>query len=802
MTEKDEADDATVGAAPATEHGAGSVRLHANFRDKDAEKLLFERRGVRITAAAFSFQDPTHELSAAPPQLLMIDQKVVVELERRLSEVGMCVVTCADDGVLLSLAHSVAARYVDWEHRELVFDTEEAVTFQNLTRIGLGHGRKVAFVFATSASPAVLHFLLSVPLHDADRQHAYKRLLRDNVRIVVLTMSPRLESARWSFPRDSRRRIEIDFVGPILRRHFPDRWEEMSAGVWAQFEHGVWGSTHEELLTNIEGHLVRGTFESEFGRQLSGERAHPRAGPPAGPNVEEMLSGDGRPVEEAVCFVACYFKRLSVDDFRSVLETVLGERVQLQSSCDRGSGDLASMPPKRLIQLWEAEHRRILRDCGVTVSGSRPPTVDFAAPGHHQSIQQLFEGGLGFAFSTLCDRVEAAALAFDGRRSIGEPATLVIARRWLLDPDRYDDTFLSRFVVPAAGVAAPGDARAFAVALDLLDSARRMQVLDRLVLLLTHAIQEQCVQLAEAVVKSLLNSGRHGDALFVLSKVQHPSFLPSRLLLLRRILDEGDTLARDNAYTRLFRWTLEGDLQTLLIVEAVRSWKDGTESPHSEVADLFLVDLSEFSMFGAEAAGVHPIASAISATESPERAALLIRHLATLAPRAENDASGPEGEDASLLRSFLWMLPKTKSQELSRVVGWLWSDVQFAWLASLYPRVAGTSSEQTADVSGTLFAGLVLADSWCALGDGNSPPSWSPFVRSSFSLAVAGLSREQRARLRGMWVSLESALLACLGLQYAHGSQPGERQFGELIRARWLRLRESLRALLQETSAS
>src|SRR6185312_12359265 len=141
-----------------------------------------------------------------------------------------------------------------------------------------------------------------------------------------------------------------------------------------QFAKGLWGPDEEEFHQRFRTFLDCGELKSAVDLR----NGYMSEADPASAFHTRQDAGsadilrDDMPLENAVAFVATFFRRLPADDFQRVLLKLLGERTV--EALPAGTHDPRQ---RKLRELWSERRQAILKNCRLRMLGAKPPTVQF-----------------------------------------------------------------------------------------------------------------------------------------------------------------------------------------------------------------------------------------------------------------------------------------------------------------------------------------------------------------------------------------------------------------------------------------
>ena len=721
-----------------------------------AQKTLYR---VQL-AAGGRFVDPTRPLTPPRECPLLLDKLVIEQVSRLLRHWRLAAMVCCDAETLFSAAHAIASEpeFDDWEKLELttgnIAKGEKSCTLRELLHPNVGSGGKTLIIaFADShSSDDLLRSLPETPQELSVRGSD----LGDSRQILVVTTPYYIGLAGARIASSCL--IKLDFLKPWLHHKFPASADNLESRMRRQYEKGLWGLDEEAFHELFRDHVERGNLEQQV---VDRERYVDEDNPQAAFRAHSVLQSgelirDETPVENAVIFVATFFKKLPVNDFQRVLLALLSNRtIELESSTDKAPQQ------KPLRQIWADSRQRILKTCQLQILSTKPPTIQFEDSEARNAFELIFESRCVFIFDELSKTVDASGLLFDPSEVVSRAAMELTRKRIRGGFDSFGDEFLLSLLISFESD--PDHSRAFAreriknILLNWSESTRHL-ALTRIAALFALLIEDQSADAVDQALKTLLETGCYKEVLQLLARLGQSEFSERRIGLIRRVMDEADPDAKDAAYRLLYSWGSLGGAKAALVLSNVYVWRDNDGAPSAAFANRLLEDLSEWAMTSSTGLASHPIASALAADQ------LRARTLSEwLVEPAKNPTihSAPETSILQSLLEFLWILPRPLPEDFFTEHHNLCSWVQATWTMvyheALFERIHDENSPISLDDG---LKPLVVIDSAITL---SSDPGITRDPQSLDQLAAAVSSRDRnyRRRILAHCSAVTQALGAC-----------------------------------------
>jgi hypothetical protein len=622
-----------------------------------------------------------------------------------------------------------------------------------------------------------------------------RKLKRDSLRILFLTTPERLKEAGLTIPFDEDYAVPpVDFLPPLLNAKFPQPTaDQLIHDLRQQFVKKLWGDTEDEFHKTLRVLLrseKRLEAEVENRRQFMNQRDPKGALLLQQSELSRDLLADDTPLENTVIFVATYFEELPAHDFRRVLLALLGDRTvdvpvvrpAPDPSAQPNSTPLASTQSKSLRELWNKEQNGILKKCRLRVLEGSPAVVSFEPADLRKVVQKRFESEFFFVFDELCDRVLTASLLFDHQERVSECVVRLIAGRIKNDPSGYGQTFLRSLVLPLypdwnARQKMAEDLRA---ALNGLSDERRYDLLNRLASLLNVLVEDQVFAPVEGMLKTFIDLGRHDDALQLLRRIIHPSFLSRRVEVLKRIVNEGSAEIRDKTARHLTHWAQKAGSRIVPLLQAVHQWCDRSNRPSAAVAAEFFAQFSASCVLPPATWKDQQIATALSLAE-PEAFQDIASWLLSLGSvswdyREVEESlewllhAGLSPEELryipALITTYLWIMPRASGSNnvfFTILSNAPLSEAILLWWFSSYEQALTAALPGLAPphIYASTLRATLIADCAIALPSQSNGPQ-DHAVLDRLAAAMARLERSERTTLLAHWAAMASALSDCL----------------------------------------
>lgn len=756
-----------IGWQQVSNRSASLEEFFQKAKEKKLDDVQSKLSGVRAGAKKF-LGDPTRQLTDPKDEreLFQFDTKIIEDWAGKLESDRFILMRCPDELVVYSAAFAIARapQFNLFEKRELPFGSEAKiqtdVSLEYLChpQIGSAHTKTLIVVFAyLSDSDSFLQSLPTSP----DRVSYFYKLLALNRKVLVVTTPGRLRVAQ---PQRSMAYTEVDFLPSRLRKRFPDAWKDVEQDLLKQFTKGLWGPKGdvEEFYYRVQVLLEDGSLEAEI--RLRNQYVndanpvtafHTRQEGPLG----EILRDD-TPLENAVAFVATYFKRLPAEEFQKVLLKLLGEQ-SIEITVPGASPGTETMRPKLLRQIWTERRQAILKACNLRPMGSTPPIIEFNPMEIRDRLERDFESHFVFLWEDMYRGVEGTGLLFDSKESVSDAVIRLTARRVKNNLDGYGEEFLSGLILFANGPPkhAVASLDSMRDVLTGLSGSRRHHVISRLGTLLNFLVEEGCDAVVDRGMKALLDAQCQAEALQLLQRLADSRYLEKKIFLLRRIFNESEEKIREAAYRLLFEWALQGGSGSASLLKNVYAWCDGGISPSSHVALQLLVHLCEWGITPSSVEESHPLASALLAADAETRSALISWLLGL--ETGPGDWQEMEWRVGTALLAFLWIMPRPIPDDFFTSNRFLCACIQITWSVALenvlQERLADLQAGEVCDS----FRALAVMDCALALAvDGTTANA--PAALQQLAEAVAKMETRKRASVLAHCDAVGQALNECI----------------------------------------
>jgi hypothetical protein len=647
----------------------------------------------------------------------------------------------------------------------------------------------------------------------------------DPLRIIVLVTPESLRAAKLPVPFDEDYAVPpVDFLPPLLNAKFPQTAGQLIHDLRQQFEKKLWGDNDEEFHKTVRSFLRGGQLEAEVEsrRQFMDQRDPKAALMLRQSELSRDMLGDDTPLENTVIFVATYFEELSAHDFRRVLLALLGDRaVEVpvakpapDPSAPPNSTPVAQIQSKPLREIWNKERSNILQKCRLRVLEGNPAVVSFEPADLRKVVKKRFESEFFFVFDELCDRVMTACLLFDDKERVSECVVRLLASRIKNDPSGYGQTFLSAVIFPLCpdlDARQQGTPESLRTALNRLSDERRYDLLNRLANLLNALVEDQAFAPVEGLLKTFIDLGRHDDALQLLRRIIHPSFLSRRVEVLKRIVNEGSAEIRDKVARHLTHWAKKAGSRIVLLLQALHQWSDGSNRPSAAVAAEFFAQFCASCVLPPATWKDQQIATALSMAE-PEAFQEIACWLLSPDGMPPGDREVEESLEwlldvgldpeelryiPALITTFLWIMPRGSGDNdvlFTILNNAALSEAILLWWFSSYEQglTAALPGLAPPHIYASTLRSTLVADCAIALRSQSGPQDYEALNR--LAAAVARLERNERTTLLAHWAAMASALADCLTIPRAprFAVQAESRAARKQLIERWTAMRSGL----------
>jgi hypothetical protein len=699
----------------------------------------------------------------------LIDPSKIQEWSDMLCGERMLLLTSLDEDALDSAARSIQRepQFRDYQWRALYFGPWSTdAEFWNLLAPGLTyHTDTVVVVYALARGAE--RFLQNLPdeLHLLDSVR--DRLATQSKLLLILATDQSLKAAGRTELKSHRFSREVDFLTPLLLRDFPSTFHTVQDS-YSQFEKVLPESRLQEFKARVHAGINKESFRKDCAdlqnerervtllSELIGKayRAVVAGAEPHAVEVDKLLDEE-QPLKNSVLFVAAFFENLSIEDFQKTLATLLkGQTMTVPLSPASPQSGVLPQPTlaqtRPLLQIWVETRQRLMSECALKITSTR--TVDFDETGGQplrQEVQRAFVDQFPFLHDDLFQRVVASGLLFDSAEGISEGARDLVADRATRDPLYAKDCILeclrSGVNTLSLDLTPPRETGAnISSLLTGLPNQKREHVFRRIGELLACMLDRGLDQLAEGAIARLVDLGMHTEALKLIRILwNHRQFSMLRVVLIRRLLDQGDKKTKCTAYRHICDSTSRGEGDVTRLLLNIFDWlpREGglANSPSARLMLRLLVDLSEDALTNERNRAANPIAVSLTSPGADEfagKAAAWLFHpelerilryrareswVGDVAEPAEcdpidDDAGGPIVRDEYTSRLIYgWILPR----------GYTWTPDSAFYIGVFFEALRHYEErlpKESRCLLGPAFRTLVLADCVLALAPPISEP--------------------------------------------------------------------------------
>ncbi|OAD19414.1 hypothetical protein THIOM_004951 [Candidatus Thiomargarita nelsonii] len=530
------------------------------------------------------FKDPTTPFPAKPSELP--DFELQGELEKhynKLQQERIILINCLDENISLAASYAIAERLESYEKRMLSFSGEN----RQKTDLHVGifanekmkkSGEKLTvFVNLSSYSQS---FFDSMFIKDRLEVEGIKQTFcKNNIMLVCIVNSDLIRDTLKTQQASFRfHHWNIWFLPHLLRNYFSEpEANYFEKKVLEQKQYGLWGKNLDDgdFYKLIQRYLRNDVEQFK-------EEVEKRTKYCEGNNVDDFLNslqtvkldnlfeGDD-PLKKTVLYMVTFFPDLSPHDFEQMVLLLLADQkttVYQDSRKENQNGvekTVATPVEKNLTEIWEKNHRQILKDCHVKMVRSENDSliVDFSEPYLRGELKRYFKQEDFLYLQRQFENLRDAGLLFnfDISDKVIENLITLSAEMAVSDPNYYGGERLVNIVVGLK---------------QQLTSQRKTEIVIRLSKFIREMLNyPQLKEMIKEFLEKLMQAQHHDLILVIILGVTQRLQFASQfdaLYWIKRLLDQGQTEIKDQAYDMLFQHAKQSGSRIYELLEMIKAW--------------------------------------------------------------------------------------------------------------------------------------------------------------------------------------------------------------------------------------
>lgn len=528
----------------------------------------------------------------------------------KLREERLILISCLDEEIALAAAYACVEQLdiSGEEQRMLSFDRnfdDDCVPDFFFLRKEEPSDEKQTAIIVDMVSERATPFLK--PLISATSSHSVQlkaALERNGVMLLCLADSVYVEESLREIRRAQRQAKElcftyweIPFLQPLLKHHFPDRYEEVERRLVEQRGQGAWGASDDEFCARVKSSIRS--------KRLLADIEANAASPDSAPGRElfaELFTGDA-PIQDTVLYVATVFQHLNPHDFIQLVGWLLGEQtttvlVPATKKNEDGTTVLTEVQKeRRLADIWLEAPDAVMRKCRLVTVPVKDTAraITFSDARMRDGLRDFMETEYPLFLENQFQSAQKLGLLFSPSAKIAENVIRLCADMAAAYPDYYGRDWLveiirglEHFLESPEGWAGEAGAAAdpmFCCLREYEYLSARAHAYQRLSELLRRMLEEH--QLDEAVdgfLEQLVRQKLHGPVLKLIGRLRFVEKFDD-LYWMKQLLDRGDDETGFLAYAVLYSymWGMGPGIYQLL--KALEAWLPQETRPTETYSD-------------------------------------------------------------------------------------------------------------------------------------------------------------------------------------------------------------------------
>jgi len=298
-------------------------------------------------------------------------------------------------------------------------------------------------------------FLDSIVAYSHMSSQSIKDQLKNKQQFWICLLNPKTFDLRVNLNNDTRFSFwDIDFLIPLLKKFFSNKYEELSAQIKSQKERNLWGSNEQEFYELITGYIRNNQFENEVEKRKNKDANDDNL---KQAKVEELLNKDvneENTLELTVLYVATFFHELNPKDFYEVVELLIGDKTIIinksKSVFEEGKiKHIEIEEEKKLRDIWEEKSDSILKKCRLRAINLKGVTriLKFSDPELKIGLKYYFETSLSIYIEKQFHIIQSYGLLFTASEKITESVIHLAVQMVISNPNRHGKEWLTSLVL-------------------------------------------------------------------------------------------------------------------------------------------------------------------------------------------------------------------------------------------------------------------------------------------------------------------------------------------------------------------
>jgi hypothetical protein len=433
-----------------------------------------------------------------------------------------------------------------------------------------------------------------------------------------------------------------------LRDYFPDTYRELEAKLGQQRAAGRWARLDADFRKQVLELLEAGRLQEVIDA----------GGIPIEPPPDESFPRSSQPVHMLVSYVATFYPSLAPNEFRRVVESLLGDRTQLisatveQKESDGTIKVVQVQREKRLLDLWREDSDAIVQQCRLGYTREANRVVAFVDTGSRDRFRREFEENYGLYIQSQFFTAYESGLLFDDSERIAANLRALTIEMVSSYPDQFGAQWLFGIIASASR--------------PLGNSALQVEaahVYQRITELLLDLSGHDLESMVKGVIEQLIASSMHATAFEILQHLRRRGSFDA-LSYIRQIVDRGKLADREAIAAYLSR-ELRRPGNPYGMLRALESWLppiDRDPEKYSQANTLVLrllleycveltsnYELQQYGQWPTE----FPLFNLLSEAKAREELALLARWLLHPGLRSVLEEPAPADHATRLVSALL-----------------------------------------------------------------------------------------------------------------------------------------------------
>lgn len=588
-----------------------SANLHdspASFILRDVEQLnqfVFNKMNsegapVEERKPLVSFSTELAPINLADPNM---DLDTVEDYFLKLRSERLIFISCANDQLALQYAHAIVGRldltnpgqrrYLDFRRTTREKCGPSIDLLRNVSKKQELDDLAVVIDAVSEPAQGFLDDLLDatdaalVALHSQlEGMRLFFVCIVNNEDVVArLTHNDR----SGSFQRESPiAHLNIPFLKPLLRRHFPNEYEDLESKIMAVRDR--WDPDDRKFRFRIEALIRSGQLKGHLSSEQPGE---------ASVQPAELFLGDNS-ARDYVVYVAVHFPGLNPREFQRVVSFLLQDKtttvtVSTTIKLEDGKVEKIDVEKERsLLEIWRASMDKVHRDSQLITSPAEDARtiVDFR---NHRTRQQLKEQ-LNLEYSafltTQFEHLLNNGLLFDQSVRIAKNFEQLMAEMIAADREYYGYEWICGLLTKLesrnddATLEPERQAELFPTLSGMTVRQTRSVIYYRLAGLIRELLNQQAQELVNELFEQLIRGKLHQSALELVKRLR---FVPQfeEFYWLRQLIERGDKATTEKTFIYLCFYLQSTGARVYSVLDGLDEWinKDARPEIYSRAAE-------------------------------------------------------------------------------------------------------------------------------------------------------------------------------------------------------------------------